>query len=62
MSLLFKKVLEKIKYLTNNKVDKTQGFIGDLNNLKTTGFYFTSSNSTNVPVAGYGYYVSVIKY
>ena len=54
MSLLFKKVLEKIKYLTNNKVDKTQGFIGDLNNLKTTGFYFTSSNSTNVPVAGYG--------
>ena len=60
MSLLFKKVLEKIKYLTNNKVDKTQGFTGDLNNLKTTGFYFTSGNSTNVPIAGYGYYVSVI--
>lgn len=69
MSLLFKKVLEKIKdfetkisNLESSKVNKTQLFSGDLNNLKTTGFYYINTNTTNIPTAGYTHYLTVNAY
>lgn len=67
MSLLIKKVLNKIKdfetkisNLENNKVNKTQSFSGDLNTCKTTGFYYASGASQNIPANGYSYYVTVL--
>lgn len=62
MSLLIKKILEKIKILDKNKINKTQNFNGDLNNLKSTGFYFTTSNAQNTPQTGYAFFVTVNYY
>ena len=67
MSLLIKKVLNKIKdfetkisNLENNKVNKTQTYDADLNNLKTAGTYYCGGNTQNIPASGYSYYVTVI--
>ena len=69
MSLLIKKVLNKIKVfetkisnLENNKVSKTQSFSGDLNTCKTTGFYYANGNTQNIPTVGYSHYVTVLAY
>ena len=59
MSLLFKKILQKIKDLNteiNGKVNKTKFFNGDLNNLKETGFFFADSNTQNNPQVGYAFF------
>ena len=65
MSLLIKKILQKIKDFEtkiSNKVDKTQSFNGNLNDLKTTGFYYANGNTQNIPSAGYSHYVVVSAY
>ena len=65
MSLLIKKILQKIKDFEtkiSNKVDKTQNFNGNLNDLKTTGFYYANGNTQNIPSAGYSHYVVVNAY
>lgn len=69
MSLLIKKILNKIKdfetkinNLENNKVSKTQSFSGDLNTCKTTGFYYANGNTQNIPTVGYSHYVTVLAY
>lgn len=65
MSLPFKikKILEKIKDFetkTSNKIDSTQLFSGDMNDLKTPGFYFVDASAiTNTPRTGYAYYIVV---
>ena len=66
MSLLIKKILEKIKdfetkvsNLDSNKVDKTQNFSGDLNNLKITGFYTCGASTANIPKTGFAHYILV---
>ena len=67
MSLLIKKILNKIKTfdtdiksLNNSKMNNTQTYDADLNNLKTPGTYYCSGNVQNIPSTGYSYYVTVI--
>ena len=65
MSLLIKKILQKIKDFEtkiSNKVDKTQSFNGNLNDLKTTGFYYANGNTQNIPTTGYSHYITVVAY
>ena len=65
MSLLIKKILQKIKDFEtkiSNKVDKTQSFNGNLNDLKTTGFYYANGKAQNIPSAGYSHYITVSAY
>lgn len=46
--------------IDNGKVDKSLSiYNGDLDNLKTTGFYMTSTNTTNKP-GSLNYYIEVI--
>lgn len=61
MSLLIKKILEKIKDLNNNKVNKTIIPTNeDVNNLKTTGFAYVNGGANNLPVNGYSFYLIII--
>lgn len=60
MSLPFKKIMNKIKIL-DAKI-KTQDFDGNLNDLKTTGFYYADGNVESSPLKGYSYYITVLAY
>lgn len=52
--------INELETKISNKVDKTQSFNGNLNDLKTTGFYYANGDTQNIPFAGYSYYVTVI--
>lgn len=58
---LLKNVLNKIKNLDNNKVNKAITPTNeDLNNLKTTGFAYVNGGANNLPVNGYSCYLTII--
>ena len=69
MSLLIKKVLEKLKELEtkissleSNTISKNnQVYYGDFNDLKDTGFYYADGSCSNTPTYGYSQFVYVIK-
>lgn len=58
---LLKTILDNLKNLNNNKVDKTITPTNeDLNNLKTTGFAYANGGANNLPVNGYSFYLIII--
>ena len=58
---LLKTILDNLKNLNNNKVDKTiTPTNDDVNNLKTTGFAYVNGGANNLPVNGYSFYLIII--
>ena len=58
---LLKTILNNLKKLNNNKVDKTiTPKNDDVNNLKATGFAYVNGGANNLPVNGYSFYLIII--
>lgn len=58
---LLKTILNNLKKLNDNKVNKIIIPTNeDVNNLKTTGFAYVNGGTNNLPVNGYSFYLIII--